>query len=328
MINAEFIEVYSPDLTDRQIHQGVKIPEVRAAQRYSYEYGRLLYGVLAGDQQQVAEIIPIVADQERTQPDFNLQERTLIDTPGGWERRGEINFRFMNEHMGPLWAPLIGAKWRPDERNREMHLTMNSLAMAGLEYFSIREQFVKIHGTEALFTPTNYEFNKRVTGVLQEVDIAILLLEYFRKHPNIAVIPAPMQFERANPQTNVDFLVIDTDQGKTVGVQAKTSVRQHTVDRYDPDRVVLVDGTVDLGNVRVMRTDRKKSATSPQPWPGIVAASRVDAIQTYGKNLQIPQFFLPRIQRAKFEARAQVGKLRVDTRELCVSIGERVLAKL
>jgi hypothetical protein len=149
-----------------------------------------------------------------------------------------------------------------------------------------------------------------------------------RRHPNLTVVPAPMQFERSASGANADLLVVDVNDGRVVGVQTKTTTRQSTYQRYDSSRIVIVDGTKDLGTVRVVSIQKDSSTPQPKPWPGIIAASRVHALKLHGSARQVPPDYVRSMVAHKIRARAAVGDLRVDHRELSKEIEERILSKL
>ncbi len=328
MIASNFVQVYPRELTPGQIHHGVDIPVVRAAQEYSYGYGLVAHAALRDEHDQIPPLMLPLRTYEET-VDFHSVEGALLEKPGGWDHRNEVNFPALNEHMGDMWDPLILGEWpKGIDRNRVIHIAMNSLAIEGLLYYTLREKFVRRVGTEALYEPYNEAFLSRYTGVLQEIDVAIVILDVIRKNPNLTVVPAPMQFERSKSGANADLLVVDLGEKQAMGVQTKTVTRRETREKYDQTRIALVDGTVDLGNVRVVRTKKGRSTEAPKPWPGIVAASRVDAIKLHGKNQYVPSRFSHQLLAKKMLAREMVGSLRVDHRDLSKMIAERIMSRL
>jgi hypothetical protein len=328
MIASEFLQVYPREMTEWQIHHGVDIPEVRDAQQNSYGYGMVAHAALRGEWEQIVDLLPPLVEYTR-KTNFNHIEATLLETPGGWDHRNEVSFSQLNEHMGDLWRPLVMGGWpKKMDRERTISLAMNSLAMEGLTSYLVREHYVKTHGSEGLYDPKSDFFINRFNGAMQEIDVAIVIMGIIRRHPNLTVVPAPIQFESSNSGANADLLVIDVKERRLVGVQTKTTVRHSTVEKYDSSRIALIDGTIDLGNVRVVRTKKGRSTTEPKPWPGIVAASTVHSIPMYGKNQQVPAHFAPLVMRYKMRAREAVGNLRVDHRDLSATINDRILNKL
>ncbi len=328
MIATEFLEVYPREMDQARIHNGVDIPEVRGAQRYSYGYGLVAHAALRDEREQIAGLMPPLRAYEDSVP-YGRVEAALLDTPGGWAHRSEITFHQLNDHMRDLWTPLMAGGWPKGlDRLRTIGIAMNSLAVEGLGYYLVREQYVRRHGSEGLYEPKMEAFLSRFTGALQELDVAIVVLDVIRRHPNLTVVPAPIQFERSSSGANADLLVIDAQEGRVVGVQTKTTTSRRSIERYDASRVVVVDGTIDLGNVRVVRTQKGRSTTQPKPWPGIVAASRVHAIQLHGAHQHVPPRYAREIVGHKMQARQAVGTLRVDHRNLSAMISERILGKL
>jgi hypothetical protein len=328
MRTSDFLQVYPREMTERQIHQGVAIPEVREAQQYSYGYGLLAHAALRGEQEKYESLLPPLHAYETTH-EYNDLEKKLLDTPGGWEYRNEVNFCSLNNHMQDMWVPMLLGEWPKSlNRHRVIDVAMNSLAVDGLMYYTSRHLFAKKYGTEALYSEDGERFLQRFTGALQELDVAIVVLDVIRKHPNLTVVPAPLQFERTSSGANADLLVVDVAESRAVGVQTKTTIDKQRAEKYDSSRVAIVDGTIDLGNVRVVRTKRGRSLEQPKPWPGIVAASRVDAIKLHGKSQHVPPNFIRRFAANKMMAREVLGSLRVDTHDLSKLIADRIITRL
>jgi hypothetical protein len=327
MITSEFLQAYPRLLTPDQIHHGVEIPEVREAQAYSYNYGLVAQAALRDEREQIEPLMAEIAEFEATH-DFHEIEMGLLDHPDGWENRNELNFFGLNDLMGDLWAPLITGSWKGINRQRLLNVAMNSLALDGMSYFAIREQFVRRYGTEALYEPQNEPFLKRFIGAVQEIDTAIVVLDVVKNNPGITVVPAPMQFERSSSGANADLLVIDIDDDRMMGVQVKSTVRDETVAKYDAGRIAIIDGSIDLGNVKVVRTRKGKSTQQVKPWPGIVAASRVHNIQLHGKHQYVPTRYLGHLAGVKMFATQMVGSLGVDHRQLSAAVSERIMSRL
>lgn len=183
-------------------------------------------------------------------------------------------------------------------------------------------------GNHVIFQPEYEEVSRYVNGMVQEYDAAIILLEFARSHPNLTVVPAPFQSEHTNRRRNVDFVVVDVVGRQAVGAQVKTKARRETVRGADQQRVVFVDGTTDLGNVKVVRVDATSSRERVRPWPGIIAAKRVENMPSHGKSLTRAGVHPSSIQHPKEQAQELVGTIRVDYADLATKIGHRILAKL
>ncbi len=258
-------------------------------------------------------------------------EYELLLTPDvGLRARNEVNFHAMNRHMLGMWEPLTRGGWSSEERRRE-HITyaQSSLAVEGLFYYMSRQRIADADGSHAMFTPAYKELYERTTGIIQEVDAAIVLLDVVRRYRNLTVVPAPMQFERSRQRRrNVDFVVVDAEAGRAVGIQVKSKVNPKDFAEADKDRVVFVDGDVDLGNVKAMRTQRGKSDRRVVAWPGIIAARRMSLIKTHGKGRTQVGGSSRNIMKLKIEAERLVGDTQVDYRGLSQVIGERILERI
>lgn len=222
----QFVEAYPLTLAPNIINSGNPTPELAVAQTWSYRFGRLLHAQLSGEP----------PDAFGTQKEFDqyrswvrhmpeMEEDVLIaDIPEEQRLRNrmEINFHSINGHMLDMWTPIVKGHWGNDRKRAEqLTIAQNSMALSGLFYFQARQQLVDQHeGTHILFQPDHQSFYSVLTGVIQEYDTTIVLLEFIRNHPNLTVVPAPMQFERAprNKRRNVDFVVANIEAKKAVGI--------------------------------------------------------------------------------------------------------------
>lgn len=329
MKSPEFVSVYPLDLSDRQIYFGDYGEDIQEAQRRSYQIGRFLHAVLSGGHPDTFTTEAEINEYDRWTSNHRQLESATLDYPD-MEPFNEINFHGLNRHMLDLWKPLRQGGWQSDaERRSSIDIAQNGLALAGFGHYRAREELLRAYGgTEDFFEPQNQRAYGSFTGAIQEYDAGIILIEFMRRNPNVTVVPAPMQFERTNSRTNVDLLIIDFIGKRAVGAQVKTQVRHQHVEKYDKDRVVLIDGAVDLENVRVMRIKKGTSKEALKPWPGIIATKCVERIKTSGDRSYIATEFSRYLNNQKFRARQLVGKYRVDYRELTARIGERILDKL
>jgi hypothetical protein len=192
------------------------------------------------------------------------------------------------------------------------------------------KKYTTDHGQRILEDPALRTVVSRLTGAMQEFDGMIATLNWAKKYPNLTVVPAPPQFEHSTggkgTNANADSLVIDFVNDRIVGVQVKTFADAKTRQRYDPDRIVVIDSE-DLGNVHVIPDKKDKTKQVTKPWPGLIAAARVEAIPTKGK-LAIDPIFIPYLLRKKMEARMQLGSARVDYNAASAAIGKKILEKL
>lgn len=96
----------------------------------------------------------------------------------------------------------------------------------------------------------------------------------------------------------------------------------------DQDRVVFVDGTVDLGNVKAMRIERNTSKELVKPWPGIICAKRVESVPERDRSLARAGVAPFRLAGLKRTAEELVGDISVDLADIAAKVGQRILAKL
>ncbi len=327
MLASEFLQPYPRQLTEERIHQGAQFPVVREVQQYSYAHGLIVHAAMNDQPEQIGPLLPGIGAFEATHR-FAQIDVELLDTPGAWQYRNQVNFYALNEHMFELWNPLAHNTW-PRNRAEILRFSMDSMAFEGLKLYGIRERWVQENRSEELYTDENRDIVERVTGAMQEMDAAIVVMGAMRKHDNITVVPAPLQFERSNPKINADLLVIDTVEKRMVGVQVKSRVTNRDVELYDPERIVLLDGDTDLGNIRVLRTKKGSSKTEVKPWPGIIAASQVHNIKTHGRHQYVDSRHMPYLMAQKALARELVGTLRVDPNgDMVKTIEQRILNKL
>lgn len=163
-------------------------------------------------------------------------------------------------------------------------------------------------------------------GLLSEVDAAVLMFELSKRHKWLTVLPAPAAFESAAGRANSDLLLLDLERREALGVQVKSRVHDTAVAKhYLADRVVLIDGSVDLGNTRAVEVPRR---SDPQvvSWPGLIAAhyfaSRSDQSQD-AKHAPNPEWF----RRMRGEAR-RLAAGTSDYRQRALSaVSERILSR-
>jgi len=327
-----FAAGYQPTLPPERIHRGSELFDITEAQDWSYNFGRLLHARLNDAEPDTLPDTAAFHVYRRWGNGFHdLEDRALSDPVNGIRVRNELNFHAMNRLMLGMWEPVANGYWTSEKsRLGWISQSQDMLAYEGVHHYIAREHFIRDAGSHALFEAGADETRRVMNGVSQEFDAAIILLDFMRRHRDITVVPAPLQFERSNnPRRNVDFIVHNFKEKRAVGVQVRTSVKQEDFANADPDRVVFVDGIVDLGNVRAVRTQKGRSHERVVPWAGIIAAKRMDTIKTHGKNT-VPQFIRSsqHILQIKMEARRLVGSLTVDYRDISLRIGERIMNKL
>ncbi len=329
MKSAEFAEAYPQTLPETTIHWGNHPPEVQQAQDFSHNFGRLLHARLSGTEPDIMTSTGEITEYiQWTRDDFVPMWRKLPSL-NAEDTRNELNFHMINQHMLPLWLPIHTTDEWPDSqvRSRVIGYGQTGVSIEGVCDFVWRDSLARRAGEHALYNETNKEFIGVLTGVVQEYDAAIILMDVMRKHPNLTVVPAPVQFLRHGKKANVNFIVTDTVQKRTVGIQVKSRVDQGDLRNADNDRVVFIDGDTDLGNRKALRTKKHKSDVQVKSWPGIISADYVANMRTHGKAPLSPEM-RHRLTTEKFHAKHALGKLAVDRRPIVDMIAERIMEKL
>jgi hypothetical protein len=289
--NIEFVSGYTGVLPPEEIHRGSHSAPIHDAQDWSHDFGRLAHGYLSQEPLSPSELKNFEHyDNWHHDRSGNSRNRAFTNEAVTDRYRAfrEVNFHYLNAPMLGMWRPLTGETWRsPQQRDEMIRYARDNVAREGLLCYTLRDAYAKqMGGTDALFDDKGLELHNSLNGAMQEFDAAIVLLGVVRKHSNWTVVPAPLQFERSKAaERNADFLVIDTEAKQTIGVQIKSSVNQKVRQRYDPDRIVLVDGNVDFDNVKAVRTDRFRSDQKVVSWAGILSAYHASTVPIKNRKL-------------------------------------------
>lgn len=343
MLATEFVEAYPRLLEPDEIHMGEHAPYILKAQQYSHAFGRSLHNYLSGRPQRKPEVSkngPIeehveTLDDYEAWIDHDAPEMmaSIQQAPLEIQARAinEFNFHQLNKVMvRTMWPPIWKGWDNKEKRQDTINITQDRLALQGVQYYKQRMDAIeRAGGTHALYEGDTKLIHQALTGVMQEIDAGIILLNFIHKYPNLTLVPAPLQFERSKKQTNVDYIAINVDDPKrAVGIQVKSHLRQEHVAVADPDRVVFIDGDTDLQNVRVVRRRKQSSNKSIAAWPGLVAMHRVQGLRSYGRVRNYVGDSKP-----LFKIRALATELTrdiqfVDYRAISQVIGARILAKM
>jgi hypothetical protein len=338
-----FLRPYPDEMSPEDIHRGNHAKYIYDAQEYSYQWGRVLHALLSKDEDKSAlEKLDVNAYTHWLHDGFDASPDKLAGYPADVRARAlnETNFHFMNRCLFSMWQPLANHGWKSaEERASALNVATFGFAFRGLSLYAHREKFVKeAEGTHALFEPEHKAIHEALTGQMQEYDAAIVLINFIRKNKNLTLLPAPLQFERTNKRTNVDFIVVDFVDSRAIGIQVKSRVRNEDIDGADAGRVVFIDGDVDLGNVKLVRTQRAHTTQKLVAWPGIIAAKTMDTFKAHGTRArQLPtstnmNHLLARNPRLLVQrqllARKLVGDIKVHHDEVAETIGKRILKKL
>ncbi|MFD1860947.1 hypothetical protein EHW97_08095 [Aeromicrobium camelliae] len=182
----------------------------------------------------------------------------------------ELNFHRLNAPVASWWETLLYDGGTASLSGSQVTRARFELSKTALTVVRSRDQLVE---RDLYFTDDFEEFRGWMIGALTEMDGMVALMELCRRIPGTFVIPAPPQFENMAGPANADLIVVQPRDGWRVrGVQLKASSTHRHVDRYDRDRVTLVDGIVDMYNERAMRRHQRRSDKDVVSWPGLVAA--------------------------------------------------------
>lgn len=323
-----YSEGYPRELDENEIHRGDHSHAIEDAQNWSYEFGHLLHDCLSHDTVQMSgNRLWAYAEWLKT---LKQTEANLVSLPpeNAIRARNELNFHMLNRHMLGLWLPLEKNTWESESYRQECISAAEShLAMEGVRYYIFRERYAKKFGSETLYTPEHKKATQMLTGIAQEIDTGIILMDIAKQYKDLTFVPAPLQFERTKKERNVDFVAVNIHRKTAIGLQVKSVVTNERYDRYDPEYVVMVDGDCDMNNIKAVRTVKGKSDKYVMSWPGMIAARRI--VDLKPQNLRgMASVNRDAITKLKFHARDVAGNIRVDYRDISRRIGERIMEHL
>ncbi|GAB3618713.1 hypothetical protein GCM10027416_32700 [Okibacterium endophyticum] len=281
----EFVRFYPRDPVIKAHYDPAREELLAAPRTYSRLFGTVLHDYFsgAGPEASYNDFMLFVRDYDAwNAAHFVTTVRSIAASAWGkdpYEALTAMHFHSLNRSMLEEWAPLIYGMPLPNRmRQRDMQIV---IALHACGILRARHAQLQQHGTDYLADGSR-DLRAAQSGMLTESDLAIVLLEISRSRPHLVVLPAPLQFEASAPGHNVDFLVLDTRRRTVVGIQAKTTVSDKAHQGYSRNGIVLVDGSVDLGNSRQIRRWARSSTASSVAWPGLIAAhfiasARLDA---------------------------------------------------
>lgn len=351
MQSANFSSAYRRDIPASQLHNGELANILAPAREWSHYFGQLLHDRLSDPRPELSS--PETLDNinqsfsEYSQwmlTDFTELEKNVVDTQmtaadptDAFRASNELNFHRLNNIMKPMWLPVICPEMfdYPVDLKRSVTdvipLIQDGLALSALSLYAERGVTATPSANYAYFADDYSQGRSCVEGIMSEFDAAIILLEVARRNPRVVVLPAPMQFERADKTTNTDFVIVSGD-GRAVGAQIKSSVKQADLERYDKDRVVLIDTRIDLGDELAVRTKSQSSNKNRVAWAGIICAQRVQATPVHGRQANRAMLNYHGGERSiavrKMLARRLLAGIRPRTSEAVKIVGDRVLANL
>jgi hypothetical protein len=335
MIASEFVEAYPSIMSDREIHRGPHSQFITDAQEWSYRFGRVLHHYLSGGKPETTPKFDGPGYDEWVEGYENIEAEVIArgnDDPNALRALNELNFHGLNRSMRPLWWPILQPDMIEDRRYEQfrigaMSTGQETLAINGLVYAHARLGFVS-NRPEYMQNPQLRALWNRLSGLTLEYDAAVVSISALRKQPGVILLPAPLQFERGrNKATNIDLIVIDTLRRRAIGEQIKSTYNPMTEEESDQDRIVFINGDTDLGNARVIPTD-KNGGQRTMSWPGLVAADQVAKMKSYGPHAVAsvtPGKLFMHQGWAKENLR---GAQKVNYYEAAHKIGKRIMAKL
>lgn len=243
------------------------------AQRWSITFGEHLHASLRGEDKQLLPIRDYLNWMER---EYTPLEVRLFQKTGGpeatkraAEKISEINFHLLNDSLLPVYETKDFDEEQKSEKKAALSLAQINLGLCALRLYEFREKQIR----SGMFYDTAYEqIRKAINGRLAEFDAGITLAEYIkRQHPTATLYAAPAQFEHSPIRSNnADYILTDYSIQQTVGIQVKSYVSSDSYEQYDKDKIILVDGSVDLGGQRLVRS-HKNGTPKIKSWCGMVA---------------------------------------------------------
>jgi hypothetical protein len=319
---AEFVRAYPREVAT--IHRPEHAPvEYDVFEGYQRAYGMLLHDLLRGAPDDPAVRFPAVHEGFQAWARIHLDALVRAVSPGAgapdFSGAGDLVFGQLSMGLARSWSrAFLGT------RVDRVALRSMQLFLAAL---SVNIQSARDAAADAELDD-DLETSLRAVqwGMLTEIDTAIVLLELAKAQPWMTVLPAPAAFESAAGAANADFLVLDLERGEALGVQAKTRVRDAAAfGRYRSDRVVLVDGWADLGNVRLVDIPRRSDRRAVT-WPGLIGAHHLAGVGDRSQDMlraHDPAWLAEKRTRA----RGLTAATRDYRRRALGAVGDRVLPR-
>ena len=334
----KFAEAYPKATFDPEARFGPEADTFLEAQHYAEVFSAVLHDELSGNTDDDTNMaIKSALSQYPVFIRHGLRELdTKLFTDGtdkSIEKLSEINFHWLNYAMLPMWALLLDAEvvGTAEERREVIKHSQDMLAYDGCFQYTYRDRLSSKESDYRYFQEDMAGIRSVVEGRLHERDAAIALLDIAKNDPSIVVVPAPGKFEHSgNGSVNADFVVIDTTQRKGVGVQVKSQVHTEDLQRYSGEQIMLIDGFIDLGNTRSIRTSSRKSAPKNVSWAGVISTDHMKRLQTHGKNAtRIANMYpIGDVLKAQFNAKIRLGGMKVDRRHIADLLETRLREKL
>ncbi len=317
---------------------------MKESRHWSEKFGQLLYDFSMGELPPIYEKTEIDAYLDWANASLPVLEQQLLEKiEDDHYRRAyqEINFHWLNSAMINSWRPIVNfPNKNQHERVMEIKTAQDLIAVWCLPYFEKREKLSSENSNIAYFSPENTNLRKATESRLNEADTAIALLDIMLQEPDLTFVPGPAQYEKApsinngdyKPGENInsDFLAIDSQKRQIIGIQTATQVTDEKFKKYDPNRVVLIDGRVDLGNIKAVKVRPRTADKKIVSWSGMRAMSHIKSIKTAGKqHSRVADYIGPQeLFKLKNKAHFALGKIAVDKAKIRDIVWERIQSKM
>jgi hypothetical protein len=301
------------------------------SQRWSIKFGEYLHASLRGEEKSLPHIGEYTAWMEK---EYTPLEIRLFQKTGGpdatkraAEKISEINFHLLNDALLPVYETKdldVDTKDEIIEKRSAISLAQINLGLCALRLYEFREKQIK---SGMFYHPSYDQIRRAINGRLAEFDAGIALTDYIKKqHPTATLYAAPAQFEHSPIRSNnADYILTDNTIQQTVGIQVKSHVSTESFNQYDKDKIILIDGSVDLGGQRLVKA-AKNETPKLKPWCGMVAVrhlveaskgERLSYSDAYGLD---ERYILSRV----FAAKALLIGVKSYNRSASKNVGERL----
>jgi hypothetical protein len=339
MLINQFLEAYPRTLPESHIMGDVGTIDMSGSRAWSAVMGTILHDVLSGtdiDARALRRMSGNYAEWAMDQiPKLTAAAEELPDPEDTGRIANELNFHHLNLGMWDMWdmLRLREKPTDPRQRNAMISAAQNDIAFQGVHLYASREKS-STRGNYSYFSKDNAVRRGVVEGIGNEFDAAIVLLELMKKDRELYVLPGPLQFEaRSIPEerpthysNNADFVVVRKDQA--VGIQVKSFVHEEAVEKYNPERIILVDARADFGNERRMRTQQESTRQKTVNWGAMLCAQRFVEMRGHGDKLSILRFEPQRAMQLKFLAKQLVGNMRPNLNSAVNIVSDRLMHSL
>lgn len=316
MLASSFADAYPRTLSNSQIYDAQYGVDLSDSRQWSARFGDIAFNALEGNPlPNTMNIIDSYCDWFET--DFGNLASSLqdIDEKNANKVANEITFHNLNFNMAMFWNVVShgNAIWKnPSARRTFISNVQDNVALSGVRYYAVRDKILKGKDGVDYYSKTRADERGSLEGQAAEFDAAVVLLEAMRRSNDLVVVPAPIQFEKFSKRSisgksaNSDFLVM---RGQNVaGIQVKSRIiSRQNIEKYDESRVVMLDASHDMGNVRAVRTEKLSSNKRLVTWGGLICAQRVLDIKTVDKREWPLMLSTQDVLRTKFAARSMVG---------------------